>query len=189
MLDSLLVIVVVAAIASGGYLIIVYNNLVQVNHNVDQAWANIDVLLKQRHDELPKLIDTVKAYMGHERGVLERLVALRVQAGKGGPDAQRLAAEGQITQGLTQLFAVAEGYPALKADGAFRELQQRITGIETQLAHRREYYNDAVNMNNVRMEQFPDSLMVGVAGIKPRHLYEVATSDKEDVNVGALFST
>jgi LemA protein len=101
--------------AAVAYAITVYNALVGVKHQVDQAWSNIDVLLKQRHDELPKLIDVVRSHAGYERELIEKVTALRARTGSGGPDAQRLAAEQEMSLGIGRLFAVAEAYPELKA--------------------------------------------------------------------------
>jgi LemA protein len=181
------VFLIVAAIgAAVAYFVMLYNSLVQVKNNVDQAWSNIDVLLKQRADELGKLIDSVKAYLGYERDLLTRLTTLRTQVTRGGgPDETRLAAERELGKGLGQLFAVAENYPDLKSSTNFLELQHRITGLEEQIAHRREFYNDAVNINNVRTEQFPDRLLVQAAGLQRRPLFQVSEEDRADVDVDA----
>lgn len=162
-----------------------YNSLVQVKHQVDQAWANIDVLLRQRHDELPKLIDAVKGYMTHERALLEELTALRTRARSSAESASRVAAEQALTQGVSQLLAVAENYPQLRASEAFADLQKRISSLEEQIAHRREFYNAAVNLNNVRIEQFPDRLLTPLAGLVPRSLFETKSTEREDVDIGA----
>ncbi len=185
------VFLIVAAIgAAVAYFIMLYNSLVQVKNNVDQAWSNIDVLLKQRADELGKLIDSVKAYLGYERDLLTRLTTLRTQVTRGGgPDERRLAAERELGKGLGQLFAVAENYPDLKSSTNFLELQHRITGLEEQIAHRREFYNDAVNINNVRTEQFPDRLLVQAAGLQRRPLFQVSEEDRADVDVDARLNS
>jgi len=177
--------VVVGVVA---YAVTIYNGLVQVKHNVDQAWANIDVLLKQRADELGKLIDSVKAYLGYERDLLTRLTTLRTQVARGGPDESRLAAEREIGTTMARVFAVAENYPELKSSTNFLELQRRITGLEEQIAHRREFYNDAVNINNVRLEQFPGNLLAASAGLQRRPLFEATAEERADVNVGARLS-
>jgi LemA protein len=176
------------AAALVAYGIAIYNGLVGVKHQVDQAWSNIDVLLKQRHDELPKLIDVVRGHAGYERELLEKLTALRARTGGGMPNADRLQAENELSRGIGRLLAVAEAYPDLKASGSYMELQQRISGLEEQIAHRREYYNAAVNLNNVRREQFPDSLLVHRAGLVPRPLFAAAESERIDVDVSALLS-
>jgi LemA protein len=176
------------AFAAAAYGVALYNALVGVKHQVDQAWSNIDVLLKQRHDELPKLIDVVKSYAGYERELLEKVTALRARTGSGGPDAQRLAAEHELSRGIGRLLATAEAYPDLKASASYLDLQRRISGLEEQIAHRREYYNAAVNLNNVRMEQFPDVLLVGLAGLVRRPLFTAASEERDDLNVGALLA-
>ena len=181
----ILLLVVIGVVA---YAVTVYNGLVQVKHNVDQAWSNIDVLLKQRADELGKLIDAVKAYLGYERDLLTRLTTLRSQVAQGGPGDSRLAAEREIGTSMGRVFALAENYPDLKSSTNFLELQQRITGLEEQIAHRREFYNDAVNINNVRLEQFPGSLMAASAGLQRRPLFEATAEERADVNVGARLS-
>ena len=176
------------AFTVGAYGVALYNGLVGVKHQIDQAWSNIDVLLKQRHDELPKLIDVVKGHAGYERQLLEQLTALRARAGSGAPDAQRLAAENELSRGIGRLLATAEAYPDLKASGAYLELQRRISALEEQIAHRREYYNAAVNVNNVRMEQFPDALLAGMAGLIARPLFAAEAQERADVNVGMLLA-
>jgi LemA protein len=181
-----LLLIVLAVIGVVSYVVSLYNSLVQVKNNVDQAWANIDVLLKQRSDELGKLIDAVKAYLGYERDLLTRLTTLRTQvATGGGPSQARLDAEKEIGRTLGRLFAVSENYPDLKSSGNFLELEHRITGLEEQIAHRREFYNDSVNINNVRMEQFPDSLLAPMAGLQRRPLFQASVEERADVDVGA----
>jgi LemA protein len=170
------------------YAVMIFNGLVQVKHNVEQAWSNIDVLLKQRADELGKLIDSVKAYLGYERDLLTRLTTLRTQVARGGPDESRLAAEREIGATMGRVFALAENYPELKSSTNFLELQRRITGLEEQIAHRREFYNDAVNINNVRLEQFPGNLLAASAGLQRRPLFEATAEERADVNVGARLS-
>lgn len=174
--------------AAVAYSITVYNALVDVKHQVDQSWSNIDVLLKQRHDELPKLIEVVKSHAGYERELIEQVTALRARTGSGGPDTRRLAAEQELSLGIGRLLATAEAYPELKASASYIELQRRISGLEEQIAHRREYYNAAVNVNNVRMEQFPDTLLVARAGLVRRALFEAAREEREDLDVGALLA-
>lgn len=175
-------------VALGAYGVTLYNSLVGVKHQVDQAWSNIDVLLKQRHDELPKLIDVVKSHAGYERELIEKITALRARTGSGGPDPQRLANEEALSRDVGRLLATAEAYPDLKASASYLELQRRISGLEEQIAHRREYYNDAVNLNNVRMEQFPDALLVSMAGLTRRALFAAGEQERADVNVGALLA-
>jgi LemA protein len=182
---TITILFILALIVAGvvGYAAMLYNSLVQVKTSVDQAWSNIDVLLKQRADELGKLLDAVKGYLGYERDLLTRLTALRAEVGRGGTDERRLAAERELGTGVGRLLAVAENYPDLKSSGQFLELQRRITALEEQIAHRREFYNDAVTINNTRMEQVPDRLLVGFAGLKARPLFEASAQERADVNV------
>jgi len=184
-MSVVLLVVVLIAIGLVVQAVSIYNGLVQVKHQVDQAWSNIDVLLKQRHDELPKLIDALKGYVSHERGLLESVTAMRTRAQAGGAGTERVAAEEALSQGVSRLLVVAEGYPQLRASEVFMNLQQRISALEEQIAHRREFYNAAVNINNVRMEQFPDLLLISSVGLVRRPLFEAALSERTDVDVGA----
>jgi LemA protein len=174
------------------YAIQIYNRLVALKHNVSKAWSNIDVLLKQRHDELPKLVDLCKQYMGYEQETLVKVMEarLRVAQAREGADVGALgAAETQLRLGLGNLFAVAEAYPELKADATFRPLQDRITALENSIADRREYYNESVNLNNVRIEQFPDVVIAGKFGFQPFDLLEFSEQETADVKIGALFAS
>jgi len=144
------------------YGVLIYNNLVRLKHNVSQAWANIDVLLKQRHEELPKLIETCQQYMAYEKDVLQKVADARASVFKAREtgNVQALgAAESQLRAGLGNLFAVAENYPELRASEKFQHLQNRISQLEVQIADRREFYNDSVNASNIRIEQFPDAFI------------------------------
>lgn len=173
-----------------GYSVTIYNSLVRLKHQVAQAWANIDVLLKQRHDELPKLVDTCRQYMDYERDTLERVIAARsrVADAREQQDIGALGkAETELRAGLGRLFALAENYPELKASESFQHLQSRISDLENGIADRRELYNAAVNLNNVRIEQFPDLLLARPLGFKPFELLEFSAAELADVNVGALF--
>jgi len=172
------------------YAIGLYNGLVKLRESVKQAWANIDVLLAQRHDELPKLVETCKRYMQYEQETLERVMKARAsvfQAAGRGDVAAVGAAESSLRAGLGQLFAVVENYPQLKADESFSHLQARITQIEESIADRRELYNAAVNLNNVRVNQFPDVLVAGMFGFKEAGLLEFTEEHKADVDMKALF--
>jgi LemA protein len=172
------------------YLIMIYNNLVTLKHAVTKAWANIDVLLKQRHDELPKLVETCKQYMKYEQDTLEKVMRARnaVYAAREQGDVSAVgAAETQLRLGLGNLFAVAEAYPELKANETFLHLQTRISGLENSIADRREFYNEAVNNNNVRIEQFPDVIIAHHFGFKEASLLEFSEEEKSDVDIKGLF--
>ena len=172
------------------YFIGIYNSLVAIRERVKQSWANIDVLLKQRHDELPKLIETCKQYMQYEQETLEKVMRARAAvyaASAGGNVAAVGAAEQQLRTDVGRLFAVAENYPQLKTDESFKQLQARITGLEESIADRRELYNDQANINNTRIDQFPDVLIARRYGFTDKPLLEFAAAEKTDVDVGALF--
>lgn len=173
------------------YGVMLYNGLVQVKHAVARAWANIDVLLKQRHDELPKLVETCKQYKQFEQGTLQRVIEARtrVQNAREHQDVPALGqAEAQLRAGIGRIFAVAEAYPELKANESFMQLQARISSLENAIADRRELYNEAVNINNVRIEQFPDLIIAQAFRFDPQPLLEFASAEKADVDVKALFS-
>lgn len=182
----LLVILLIAV-----YGIVIYNQLVSLKHNVSKAWANIDVLLTQRHDEIPKLVEVCKQYMGYEQETLTKVMEARAQVAKAREqhDVAGLGqAETHLRAGLGQLFAVAEDYPDLKANDTFRHLQDRISSLENSIADRREYYNESVNLNNVRIEQFPDLIVARQLHFKPFDLLEFTEEEKKDVDVAALFA-
>jgi len=173
------------------YIISIYNGLVTLKHSVSKAWANIDVLLKQRHDELPKLVETCKQYMKFEQETLEKVMKARssVASAQQQGDIPGLGkAESAMRLGLGSLFAVAEAYPELKADETFQHLQARITGLENAIADRREFYNESVNNNNVRIEQFPDLFIARMFNFKSHDLLEFSDQEKADVNLGQLFN-
>lgn len=173
------------------YAFVLYNNLVLLKNNVATAWSNIDVLLKQRHDELPKLVETCKQYMGYEQQTLVKVMQAREgvqQARASGNVAALGPAEAQLRSTIGNLFAVAEAYPNLKADESFQQLQSRITGLENSIADRREFYNDSVNTYNVRIEQFPATLIAHNFGFKEANRLEIAADDKKDVDMKALFN-
>jgi LemA protein len=173
------------------YGVSLYNTLVNLKHAVSKAWANIDVLLKQRHDELPKLVEVCKQYKQFEQETLQRVIAARsqVQTAREGQDIAALGkAEGMMRASLGGLFAVAEAYPELKANQHFMQLQTRITGLENGIADRRELYNESVNIYNVGIEQFPAALIANMFAYAEKPLLEFSTAEKADVDMKSLFS-
>jgi LemA protein len=187
-LTALFLPAVLAAVAGWG--VAMYNRLVKLKHGVNKTWSDIDVLLTQRHDELPKLVDTCKEYMRYEQETLERVLSARsrvFQAREAGDVDALGAAEGALRAGLGQLFALAENYPALKANDTFQHLQSRISSLEESVADRREIYNEAVTRNNVAVEQFPDLLVARLFNFRPARLLRFEEAEKADVDVGALF--
>ena len=174
------------------YGILIYNGLVGLKHAVAKAWSNIDVLLKQRHDELPKLVETCKQYMQFERDTLEKVMRARAgaQSAREAADVKAVgAAEGLMRAGLGGIVATVEAYPELKADQTIQQLLGRITGLENAISDRREFYNESVNVNNVRIEQFPDVIVARLLGFKGAVLLEFSEEEKRDVDVKALFGS
>ncbi|MGW8184128.1 MAG: LemA family protein [Burkholderiales bacterium] len=173
------------------YATMLYNNLVQLKHNVTKAWANIDVLLKQRHDELPKLVETCRQYMKFEQETLQKVMEARSKVFTA-REAQNMPelgqAEGTLRATLGHLFALAEAYPDLKTNQSFQQLQARISSLENAIADRREFYNESVNVNNVRVEQFPDAIIAGMFHFKQAQLLEFQAAEKADVDMRQLFS-
>lgn len=189
-LDIVVYVVLALMMMVAMYGVMIYNRLVDIKHSVSQAWSNIDVLLKQRHDELPKLVETCKQYMGFEQETLKQVIAARSQvatARETGNMGALGSAENMLRMGLGNLFAVAEDYPELTASDKFQHLQARITGLENSIADRREYYNEAVRINNVRIEQFPDIIIAQWFKFVSRDLLEFSDVEKQDVNIGKLF--
>jgi LemA protein len=190
-MDAFSMAALAAVAAAAVYFAMVYNNLVQVKHNVSKAWANIDVLLKQRHDELPKLVETCRQYMQFEQDTLARVMDARSRVAVA-RETQNLPALGQAEQTLRssmgQLFAVAEAYPDLKTNETFLQLQSRVVALENAIADRREFYNESANVNNVRIEQFPDVVVASLFAFKPAPLLHFAESEKADVDLKRAFS-
>ncbi len=190
-----MLIIVLSVLAAVGFVllvygIVIYNRLVALKHAVSQSWSNIGVLLKQRHEELPKLVEVCKRYMKFEQDTLEKVMRARsqvFQASEQGDLARLGQAEGQLKQGLLNLFAVAENYPELTTNQTFRHLQTRITQLEEAIADRREFYNAAVNQNNVRIEQFPDILLANWFNFRAFEPLEFSPEEKRDVELAPLF--
>ena len=175
--------VLFGVVALAGVWFSIYNSLVALKNAIARSWANIDVLLKQRHDELPKLVKTCEGYMQHERGVFDKLSEARGALMRAQTVGQRAEAEGLLTKALGQIFAVAEAYPDLKANQGFLQLQSRISEIEGQIADRREYYNDTVATFNTRLGQIPDKWVAGWLSFTPAELFHAAAAAREDVEI------
>ena len=175
-----------------GYSLSIYNNLVALKHRVAKAWSNIDVLLKQRHDELPKLVETCKQYMQYEQETLEQVISARSQVANAA-EAEDIGALGTaetvLRSGLGRLFALAENYPELKANESFQHLQARISSLETSIADRRELYNDVVNQNNIRIEQVPDVFIANLFKFSAFELLEFTEEETADIDLKNLFNS
>ena len=165
------------------YGIAVYNALVQLKNNIERNWSNIDVLLKQRFDELPKLIKVCEGYMQHEQKTLEAVIKARSLVSQARGSEEQLRAQNALTETLRSLFMVVERYPDLKADVGFRQLGARISELEEQIADRREFFNDSVNLYNTRIEQFPDLLVARLFSFTSRNLWQIDPAHRADVEV------
>ena len=166
-----------------GFTITIYNNLVRLKNDVDRSWANVDVLLKERHDELPKLVETCNGYMRFEQKTFQQVAEARSAYQKAYTLPEKAQAENLISGALKTLFAVAENYPELRADDNFIQLQQRISELEERIADRREFFNDTVNTYNVRTQQVPDIFIARVMNLQPKELFKTAEEDRRDVEV------
>ena len=166
------------------YLIIIYNGLVRLRNDSNRACANIDVLLKQRHDEIPNLVETVKGYLQHERQTLVAVTQARAASISAASIGQKAQANLMLTGALRGLFAVAENYPQLKANENFLRLQNRISELEERIADRREFFNDDVNAYNTRIRQVPEVFLANLMALKPRELFTVSDEDRKLVEVG-----
>src|SRR5437868_12843600 len=151
----------------------VYNSLVSMRQRVNQAYADIDVQLRQRHDLVPNLVETVKGYAAHERGTLEEVVKARNAAMTAQGPAQQAAAENMLSGALRQLFALSEAYPDLKANQNFQQLQAELADIENKIAAARRFFNNAVQEYNTGIQQFPAALFAGPLGFTPRTFFDV----------------
>ncbi|MBZ5514615.1 MAG: LemA family protein [Acidobacteriia bacterium] len=165
------------------YFITIYNSLVRLRNDIDKAWANIDVLLKQRHDELPKLIETCKGYMQYEQKTFLLVTEARTAFLRATSVSEKAQADNLISGALKTLFAVAEKYPDLKANNNFMQLQHRISELEERIADRREFFNDDVNTYNIRIQQLPDVFVARMLSLQRRDLFKVAEEDRRDVEV------
>ena len=185
MMSTAVILVVVAGlvVALGAFMVGIYNNLVQVRNDVDKAWNNIDVTLLQRNDELAKLIDTCRAYVTHESTLLERITEMRTRYEREKTVSSKADAENQLQKSLSQLRHVWEAYPQLRATENFQQIQQRISGIESTIADRRELFNDSVNIYNIRIESFPDLLVAKALAYQRKPFLVVPDEKKKDMKM------
>ena len=180
-LGSLLFFFIISGIVI--YVVILYNELIRLRNDNDRAWANIDVLLKQRHDEIPNLVETVKGYMQHEQQTLLAVTQARAASLNASSIVQKAQADLMITGALRGLFAVAENYPQLKANENFLKLQNRISELEERIADRREFFNDDVNTYNTRIGQIPEVFLASFMSLKSREMFKVSDEDRRLVEV------
>ena len=160
-----------------------YNSLVKNRNRVDNAWSQIDVQLKRRHDLIPNLVEAVKGYAAHERGTFEQVTAARANAINAQGPEQTAAAENQLTGALKSLFAVAEAYPDLKANQNFLQLQEELTATEDKVAYARQFYNDSVLTYNTKIQQFPTVILAGMFNFDKRDFFDAEPGDIAPVQV------
>lgn len=172
------------------YFISIYNRLIAIKNNVMQSWANIDLLLKQVHQEIPKLVEICKQFMSYEQELLEKITKLRAQA-----EMERLenrldqlsGTENELNLATNTLFARAEAYPELKTDASFNQLASRISTLQDSITDRKEFYNEAVKINNTRRDQIPEILVSRIIGFRAFEFYQVADQFKKDIDLKGLF--
>ena len=165
------------------WVIMIYNGLVAMRQRVNQAFSDVDVQTKQRHDLIPNLVETVKGYASHERGTLEAVVQARnaaVTAQAGGVAAQA-AAENMLSGALRQLFALSEAYPDLKANQNFQQLQSELSDLENKIAAARRFFNNAVQEYNTGIQQFPAALFAGSLGFQPKEFFDVGVEQRKQL--------
>lgn len=175
-----LAVIVVAAL----WVISIYNGLVSMRQRVNQAFADVDVQLRQRHDLVPNLVETVKGYAAHERGTLEAVVRARnaAIAAPTGNVAAQAAAENALTGALRQLFALSESYPDLKANQNFQQLQSELSDLENKIAAARRFFNNAVQEYNTGIQQFPAVLLAGPLGFTQKEFFDVGVEQRKELD-------
>lgn len=176
LLVLLVVVVVLGLIVTG-----MYNGLVQLRVRSDNAWSDIDIQLKRRHDLIPNLVETVKGYAAHEKGTFEDVARYRSAAMAASSTADRAAAEGQLTQALRGLLAVAEAYPELKASEQFQSLQQSLAELEEAIQNARRYFNAVVRDLNTKIQSFPTNILAGMFNFRERQFFELAEASEREV--------
>ncbi len=159
--------------------IVIYNSLVRLKNQVDNAWAQIDVQLKRRYDLIPNLVETVKGYAKHERELLENITKARAAIMTAKTPKGKAEANNMLSTTLKSLFAVAENYPQLKANENFLQLQEELTGTENKISYARQFYNDMVMQYNTKLQTFPNNILAGMLGFKEKELFEAAEAEKQ----------
>ncbi len=165
------------------WLVLTFNGLVRRRYHVREAWSDIDVQLKRRHDLIPNLVETVKGYMAHERGVFEKVTEARTRAMGAGTKEEKLGAENVLSGTLKTLFAVSENYPELKANANFLDLQRELADTENKIQASRRFYNGNVMDYNTKIDTFPTNLIAGAFGFKKEEFFGLEESQKEPIKV------
>ena len=182
---NIVVIFVIALIIIGfiSWFFTVYNGLVQVKENIKKSWANIDVLLMQRSDEIPKLIKVLKSFVKHEKKMFDNVMDARTSYLGASSVSEKADADNRMSEALKSVFALSEAYPALGSNDNFLKLQERISGLENEIADRRELYNESVNNYNIRIQSLPDMFIANTLGLPQEVMFKVDGNKKKDIDI------
>ncbi len=178
---AIFLILVIISLVS--WFLITYNALIRVKENIKKAWGNIDVLLMQRSDEIPKLIETVKAFRDHEKEMFNNVLNARDNYLNANTISEKATADSEITTALKSIFSLSESYPELKSSDNFLQFQNRISSIEEKIADRREFYNESVNNYNISIQSLPDVVIANILSLKQEEMFKVPESKKKDVEI------
>ena len=182
---NIVVIFVIALIIIGfiSWFFTVYNSLIQVKENIKKSWANIDVLLMQRSDEIPKLIKVLKSFVKHEKKMFDNILDARTTYLGANSVSEKADADNQMSEALKSVFALSEAYPELGSNDNFLKLQERISGLENEIADRRELYNESVNNYNIRIQSLPDMFIANTLGLPQEEMFKVDENKKKDIDI------
>ena len=182
---NIVVIFVIALIIIGfiSWFFTVYNGLIQVKENIKKSWANIDVLLMQRSDEIPKLIKVLKSFVKHEKKMFDNILDARTTYLGANSVSEKADADNQMSEALKSVFALSEAYPELGSNDNFLKLQERISGLENEIADRRELYNESVNNYNIRIQSLPDMFIANTLGLPQEEMFKVDENKKKDIDI------
>ena len=182
---NIVVIFVIALIIIGfiSWFFTVYNGLIQVKENIKKSWANIDVLLMQRSDEIPKLIKVLKSLVKHEQKMFENVMDARTSYLGASSVSEKADADNRMSEALKSVFALSEAYPELGSNDNFLKLQERISGLENEIADRRELYNESVNNYNIRIQSLPDMFIANTLGLPQEVMFKVDENKKKDIDI------
>tara|TARA_B100001142_G_scaffold72908_1_gene73612 strand:- start:91 stop:675 length:585 start_codon:yes stop_codon:yes gene_type:complete len=182
---NIVVIFVIALIIIGfiSWFFTVYNGLIQVKENIKKSWANIDVLLMQRSDEIPKLIKVLKSFVKHEKKMFDNVIDARTSYLGASSVSEKADADNRMSEALKSVFALSEAYPELGSNDNFLKLQERISSLENEIADRRELYNESVNNYNIRIQSLPDMFIANTLGLPQEVMFKVDENKKKDIDI------
>ena len=176
-------VIVLLIIGSVSWFFTIYNGLIHVKENIKKSWANIDVLLMQRSDEIPKLIKVLRSFVKHEKRMFDNVMDARKSYLGANSITEKADADNQISGALKSVFALSEAYPELRSNDNFLNLQDRISGLENEIADRRELYNESVNNYNIRIQSLPDVVIANAMGLNQEEMFKVDEAKKKDVDI------